>query len=674
MIDKLNHYSFTTPASIHDEEALTALELAGRTGAKMNEVIDEVNKFESNVTNTVTEHQEVIDGVPEMVSDEVLKLKEVGTFDEAINKRLKQSMYGTVSVGAKITLTQDGTATAGGLLVKFPNKISLWKPEGENGTTKEWSDITTGLSDVYINGDKCDIEVQYGCGLYYEVTSNKLIMCPPSYAYINMICLIINRYGRAVGGCLFDEYMSYVEDTTDTINTQVANNYTTYKSTEYAFIYAGNDNDVVIEDGASGALSVTIPANLTLLSAPSNNGTSIVTADCIDSILPYAVVKNDGTIRVNIPYRSALFYNLSTGKFGVSPLSYCYPGLIIMVNNIYSNAVSGCLIDEINAKDKKLNTLVSNFESDVKLAEFASVVNNSSENSERIMFFTDPHTVYGVDWEKRTSTHIDYIKRLFDSSACDIIIDGGDWLTDSQTAQDASHALGFIKSQWTGYPHKLVIGNHDTNYQGEERLSQSGINNLAFAGKSYYSFETDNTLFIVVDTQTDNATLNSEDYKKEQMTFVKDVMLANTKQHIIIIGHILFANESDNASKTVFDFMYEIVNFASKFNRRVGYTPSLIGSYVNMANCTGYVECVMGGHLHTDYTGTTMSIPYILTKNNDFTNPAIDLINIDYDNRLITIKRVGDGSDRTYTLPTLTTTTNDAELTVGTGEMQQEVI
>ncbi len=45
MIEKIGHYSLTNPATIYDEEALTALELAGRQGAKLNEVIDDQNKL-----------------------------------------------------------------------------------------------------------------------------------------------------------------------------------------------------------------------------------------------------------------------------------------------------------------------------------------------------------------------------------------------------------------------------------------------------------------------------------------------------------------------------------------------------------------------------------------------------------------------------------------------------
>ena len=46
-INPINHYSLTNPASIYDEEALTALELAARTAGKVNEVIGDNNNFKS---------------------------------------------------------------------------------------------------------------------------------------------------------------------------------------------------------------------------------------------------------------------------------------------------------------------------------------------------------------------------------------------------------------------------------------------------------------------------------------------------------------------------------------------------------------------------------------------------------------------------------------------------
>lgn len=652
MIEKMNHFSFTTPASIHDEEALTALELAGRTGSKMNEVIDEVNKFTESTTKTINEHQTVINGVPGLVETEVNKLKEVGTFDEAINNRLKQSFYGQVSVGAKITLTQDGTATAGGLLVKFPNRLSMWYNAGTTGGmvggTKEWTDITATLTNYYVYDEvKCDIEVEYGCGLYYDVVQEKLIMCPPQYAYINMICLLVNRYGRAVDGQLYHEYLSYCEDEIESAQKSITSNYNTYKIMEYGFVYAGNENDVKITSGESGALTVVLPESLIFIAPPSYNGTSINVREAVTEISSYTTLTDD-KITVNIPYRTALLYNYNTGKFVVAPIAYVYPGLVLLINNIYSNAVNGCLIDEINAKHKKLNTVVRNYESDDKLDNFAQVVASASENSENLLFFTDSHTAYGEEWESRTSAHIEYIKRLYASSPCDLIIDGGDWLTDSMSGPEATRALGFIKNQWAGYPHYMVLGNHDTNYQGVTRLTQATINKAAFGGKSYYTLETDKSLFVFLDSQTDNATLNDTSYKVEQIAFLKDALLSNTKEHIIIVMHI-FYSPNETKANVVFDLGSDVNTMVYKFNGKASYTDPLLNESVDFTGATGRVEVIIAGHMHSDFVGSSV-VPYFITKNNDFTAKAIDLINIDYDNKIIKAVRVGNGSDRTLAL------------------------
>lgn len=55
MIDKINpHYSFENPASVYDEEALTALELAGRTASKTNEVVEDQNNLRKETAEHLT--------------------------------------------------------------------------------------------------------------------------------------------------------------------------------------------------------------------------------------------------------------------------------------------------------------------------------------------------------------------------------------------------------------------------------------------------------------------------------------------------------------------------------------------------------------------------------------------------------------------------------------------
>ncbi len=97
MIEKMNlHYSFTNPASIHDEEALTALELAGRQGAKINEIVTDQNNLRTETENHISEQTRILSEgmnnltqtaaniqntiVPEAVSREFAKQVDNGSF------------------------------------------------------------------------------------------------------------------------------------------------------------------------------------------------------------------------------------------------------------------------------------------------------------------------------------------------------------------------------------------------------------------------------------------------------------------------------------------------------------------------------------------------------------------------------------------------------------------
>ena len=86
-IEKLpNHYSMTNPASVYDEEALTAIELAGRTTAKLNEVVEDQNDLR-NTTETKLEKFEK-ETIPKEVSETVLEHIADGEFDKQINHYL----------------------------------------------------------------------------------------------------------------------------------------------------------------------------------------------------------------------------------------------------------------------------------------------------------------------------------------------------------------------------------------------------------------------------------------------------------------------------------------------------------------------------------------------------------------------------------------------------------
>lgn len=93
-----NHYSMESAATIFDEEALTALQLAARTAAKVNEVIHDQNDLRDDHTALVSETQQALKAqtdkiadlqrvtIPQAVEDEVAEQIQNGTFDKAISE------------------------------------------------------------------------------------------------------------------------------------------------------------------------------------------------------------------------------------------------------------------------------------------------------------------------------------------------------------------------------------------------------------------------------------------------------------------------------------------------------------------------------------------------------------------------------------------------------------
>ena len=86
-----HHYSLENPASVYDEEALTALELAARTTAKVNETVEAFNELDENTGKRldaqdakVKEMNDVV--MPNLVNSEIRRNINNGTFDTAIDQ------------------------------------------------------------------------------------------------------------------------------------------------------------------------------------------------------------------------------------------------------------------------------------------------------------------------------------------------------------------------------------------------------------------------------------------------------------------------------------------------------------------------------------------------------------------------------------------------------------
>lgn len=84
------HYSFENPASVYDEEAMTALKLAGRQAAKINEVVNAQNTLEKETDAHLTAQDNRLEKqenelIPQSVDNAIQDNIQRGTFDKSID-------------------------------------------------------------------------------------------------------------------------------------------------------------------------------------------------------------------------------------------------------------------------------------------------------------------------------------------------------------------------------------------------------------------------------------------------------------------------------------------------------------------------------------------------------------------------------------------------------------
>ena len=283
------------------------------------------------------------------------------------------------------------------------------------------------------------------------------------------------------------------------------------------------------------------------------------------------------------------------------------------------------------------------------------------ENVESFAFFTDPHVMgFSGRNEQNMSEYIKKTSKVFRSVPCRFFVCGGDWLNNSTVADEACYRLGYIKALAKNMlcECKMVLGNHDTNYQGKAdaesengtgTLSNATINALMFndteTRKAYYSFDGIRSKCYVLDTGIEHNTMNEYDW--EQVAWFAEKLAEDDAEHSIIFLHIITNNGSVQTNTSNFATLVEAYNDHT--------TITLNGVLYDFTSCTGRVELWVGGHTHVDSNGTLGGIPYIITGSIGYNSdvPLIDLAVVDYDNHVLkTIRVGGTGSNRTISLVT----------------------
>ena len=86
-----SHYSMENPASVYDEEALTALELAGRTTAKVNETVKAFNKLEGETNAHLDNQDETIATRLQAQDNKITKMNDV-TMPEKVKTEFQSNL------------------------------------------------------------------------------------------------------------------------------------------------------------------------------------------------------------------------------------------------------------------------------------------------------------------------------------------------------------------------------------------------------------------------------------------------------------------------------------------------------------------------------------------------------------------------------------------------------
>ena len=286
-------------------------------------------------------------------------------------------------------------------------------------------------------------------------------------------------------------------------------------------------------------------------------------------------------------------------------------------------------------------------------------VKNNNLNTEKYCFFTDPHFIKltgesSID-ENILSNYFNDMKDKFENEKAEFIMCGGDIINDSDSKEIAIKKLENFHMVYNNmfYNSHYIIGNHDTNYQGDTyvkngdykacQLSCDEIRNTLFDGDSeYYYFDTNLTRYYCFNSGLDWDSNSMDNYRWNQIDWFANDLLTNKMNHSVIFIHIPYFKDSvltamiDNLNKIIIAYN----NRERLFLKNYEY---------DYSNVDGYIEFIHSGHMHKDVVDyDSCPIPLIVTDLYMIAKQSYtyDMVTIDYDNCIVSIKRYGDGNDR----------------------------
>jgi hypothetical protein len=243
---------------------------------------------------------------------------------------------------------------------------------------------------------------------------------------------------------------------------------------------------------------------------------------------------------------------------------------------------------------------------------------------------------------------------------------GGDIVNDEAADYDTMQYLWDWRSQLKDLPnHHSVVGNHDDGNSTNNLFSQEYVYGYLLAAEEtpdmvrgdglYYYIDNpaEMTRYLCLDTGFKD--LNS--LSQKQSEFIKSSLKSTPEGwHIVVVAHVWYSLDYDQYSqrpvpiKGLSGTAISVTAILDNYNSRAG----------EFADCGGWVEFCIGGHIHYDYDAvTTTGIPIILVEtdskhtrgNYSFAagttaEASVSGIIADYNSHKIHVVRIGRGASR----------------------------
>lgn len=695
-INPLNHhYSMENPASVYDEEAMTALELAGRTTAKVNECVAQINKnteslpglvedkvqghidsgkFDTQINHYAGDLEKQMAGTESRMQTQYDELED--SLGNRLNALLSQVQTGSTSMDAEIIDARTGgngrtygslgasianqvlsanrhaqavvyagatTPTAvttndqGDAIVEIGVDVRLTCKANGEVTYLEWATVTADIPEYYHKTEKGHhvLRCPNGHALLYDTLLGKFKLDESSLnnsKFTDVVC-VMNQFANPFTGSLIDEAMYKL--------------YSQYgaHANQFCYIGLGKTLEVYQADGQNMAFRTNGGLNWWA----HDDHTWAPWQDVCAYIPENVVTDESGVTTVTIPSTYCLTFDIFEKQLNLKRVFEMGTHDILLFSNINTQLFTGCIVEQYTArlaqeygKEKKVAKLYPD-----AVKTFAGRFKGLGD-TESFLFFADPHLM--GDGSTTSADNLDYylscVSAGFHSAPVDFAVCAGDWLNSGDTPEQALYKLGLVNGSMRkhfGDKFRQVLGNHDTNYQGTEQLGRADIANVFFraTGSTYYKFSGKHTTFFVFDTGTDwDPAITTQNRTEQVVWFANE--LKTTSGNIGLFGHIYKSLNADTAGAPMADLLTQI---ARAYNNRTSITVN--GQVFNYAGATGKVRFYMAGHSHLDMTGTLNGIPVTATDMlTSHETGTYDLVLVDYKNNKMYLDRVGTGESR----------------------------